>query len=129
MSAAVRLAEPGDGDTGAGKAKRSIPILVVDDSPAKRLALTAVLAPLGYDIVEADSGIAALRSIMARDFAVILLDVKMPMMNGIETAALIRRRRQSEVTPIIFVTAHEIDQIVSNDGYAEGAVDFIFAPV
>ena len=78
---------------------------------------------------EADSGIAALRSIMTRDFAVILLDVRMPMMNGIETASHIRRRRQSEMTPIIFITAYEPDEMVSTQGYAEGAVDFIFAPL
>ena len=88
-----------------------------------------MLAPLGYSIVEADSGLAALRCVMAQDFAVILLDVRMPIMDGFETAALIRLRRQSEMTPIIFITAHETDEIVGTDRYAEGAVDFIFAPV
>jgi diguanylate cyclase (GGDEF)-like protein len=88
-----------------------------------------VLAPLGYLIVEADSGLAALRCLMARDFAVILLDVRMPIMDGFETAALIRTRRQSELTPIIFITAYGSDEIVTSDLYAQGAVDFIFAPV
>ncbi len=68
-----------------------------------------MLAPLGYTIVEADSGVAALRCVTDEDFAVILLDVRMPIMDGIETAALIRRRRQSEMTPIIFITAHAND--------------------
>jgi diguanylate cyclase (GGDEF)-like protein len=93
------------------------------------LALKAVLQPLGHTIVEADSGLAALRSIMDRDFAVILLDVRMPIMDGFETASLIRKRQQSELTPIIFITAYGSDEIVTTDLYAQGAVDFIFAPV
>jgi two-component system, sensor histidine kinase and response regulator len=105
------------------------PILVVDDNFAKRLALKAVLGPLGHPIIEADSGLAALRCVMAEEFAVILLDVCMPTMDGFETAALIRQRRQSEMTPIIFITAFGSDEITNADRYAEGAVDFIFAPV
>ena len=70
-----------------------VPVLIVDDNPAKRLALRSVLAPLGYFIVEADSGTAALRCVMVRNFAVILLDVCMPVMDGFETATLIRRDR------------------------------------
>lgn len=104
-------------------------VLIVDDNAAKRLALKAVLLPLGYCIVEADSGIAALRCLMADDFAVILLDVCMPVMDGFETAALIRQRRQSEMTPIIFITAYSRDEVLSENRYAQGAVDFIFAPV
>jgi PAS domain S-box-containing protein len=106
-----------------------VPILIVDDNAAKRLALKAVLAPLGYSIVEADSGLAALRCVMAQDFAVILLDVCMPTLNGSETAEIIRQRSQSKMTPIIFITAFSNDEIVSTDHYAQGAVDFIFAPV
>ena len=106
-----------------------VPVLVVDDNSAKRLALKAVLLPLGYSIVEADSGEVALRCVMDQDFAVILLDVRMPVMDGFETAALIRQRRQSEMTPIIFITAYANDEIVQTDRYVEGAVDFMFAPV
>jgi PAS domain S-box-containing protein len=106
-----------------------VSILMVDDNAGKRLALKAILAPLGYSIVEADSGVAALRCVSASDFAVILLDVRMPMMNGVETAAMIRQRRQSEVTPIIFITAHADDEVIDSDRYAQGAVDFIVAPV
>jgi diguanylate cyclase (GGDEF)-like protein len=106
-----------------------VPILVVDDNTAKRLALKVLLAPLGHAIVEADSGLAALRCVVAQDFAVILLDVHMPIMDGFETAALIRKRQQSELTPIIFITAYASDEIVTTDLYAQGAVDFIFAPV
>jgi len=119
--------------TGAGgrrpTAPAAVPVLVVDDNSGKRLALTAMLAPLHYQIVEADSGIAALRRVMDQDFAVILLDVRMPLMDGVETAALIRQRQQSEMTPIIFVTAHAGDEIVHADRYVQGAVDFIVAPV
>jgi len=106
-----------------------VPVLIVDDNAAKRLALKSVLAPLGYSIVEADCGINALRYVMSQDFAVILLDVRMPIMDGFETAALIRRRRESETTPIIFITAHGQHDIEDSDRYAEGAVDFLFAPV
>jgi two-component system, sensor histidine kinase and response regulator len=106
-----------------------VPILIVNDNAAQRVALGAVLAPLGYAIVEADSGLAALRCVMADDFAVILLDVCMPEMDGFETAAFIRQRQESEMTPLIFITTYGSDELPSNDLYSEGAVDFIFAPV
>jgi PAS domain S-box-containing protein len=123
----MRLA--GGGDPHVLTAKSPVPVLIVDDNRSKRLALKSVLSPLGYLIVEAASGTEALRCVMARDFAVILLDVCMPGMDGFETAALIRQRRQSEMTPIIFITAFASDEIQTTDLYAEGAVDFIFAPV
>jgi PAS domain S-box-containing protein len=107
----------------------SVPILMVDDNRSKRLALKSVLSPLGFSITEADSGLAALRCVMERDFAAILLDVVMPVMDGFETAATIRQRRQSETTPIIFITARGRDEIKKRDLFAEGAADFIFAPV
>jgi PAS domain S-box-containing protein len=129
MTATIRLAEPRDTNTRLTPDPLSVPILLVDDDSANRLALRAVLAPLGHVIVEADSGVAALRCVSAQEFAVILLDVRMPIMDGIETAALIRRRKQSEMTPIIFITAHSGDEAVRTDRYAAGAVDFIFAPV
>ncbi len=103
-------------------------ILIVDDDPGKRLALTAALQPLGFPIVEADSGFAALHQVMEQDFAVILLDVCMPTMDGFETAGLIRQRQQSEMTPIIFLTAFDGNDPLSPDHYSEGAVDFIVAP-
>ena len=109
--------------------RRSAPVLIVDDTESKRLAMKAALAPLGHRIVEADSGVAALRCVMKEDFAVILLDVTMPGMDGFETATLIRERWQSEMTPIIFVTAFSSDDIGGTDHYAGGAVDFLFAPV
>jgi two-component system, sensor histidine kinase and response regulator len=128
MTAALSVAESNSDGLAAAAAPR-VPILVVDDHAANRLALKTALSPLGYSIVEADCGLAALRCVMAQDFAVILLDLAMPDMDGIETAALIRQRRQSEMTPIIFITAQGSDEVPHSDRYAEGAVDFIFAPV
>jgi hypothetical protein len=107
----------------------AVPVLIVDDDPGKRLALKSVLSPLGYRIVEADSGAAALRCLMTQDFAVILMDVRMPVMDGFETAHLIRQRRQSELTPIIFITAYGSESIANLTAYATGAADFIFSPV
>jgi two-component system sensor histidine kinase/response regulator len=104
-------------------------VLIVDDNPAKRLSLKAALLPLGYAIVEATSGLDALRCVIAQDFAVILLDVRMPDMDGFETAAHIRKRRQSEMTPIIFITAHAKNEVLNSDLYVEGAVDVMFPPV
>jgi PAS domain S-box-containing protein len=106
-----------------------VAVLVVDDNPIKRLGLRAILSPLDCTVVEADSGVAALRASMAEDFAVILLDVRMPGMDGFETAAFLRQRRQSEMTPIIFVTAFHDDELLETERYAGGAVDFMSAPV
>ncbi|MEP6800926.1 MAG: response regulator [Acidobacteriota bacterium] len=102
-------------------------ILAVDDSPDKLLALTGVLAELGQNVVTASSGRDALRAILTSEFAVILLDVNMPGMDGFETAALIRQRRSSEQTPIIFITSY--DETHAARGYSLGAVDYILAPV
>jgi PAS domain S-box-containing protein len=104
-------------------------ILLVDDQEANLVALEAVLKDLGHDLVRARSGQEALRLLFDRDFAVILLDVRMPDMDGFETAELIRRRQKSRDTPIIFITAADAssDQIVR--GYGLGAVDFISKPL
>ena len=104
-------------------------ILIVDDDGTKRFALKAVLAPLGQNLVEAASGSDALRQLLRQDFAVILLDVRMPVMDGFETAQLIRQRPRSELTPIIFVTALASAETDMGRGYDLGAVDFVFAPV
>ena len=129
MSATEPLVQALNGDGHGLAAGSSVPILMVDDNPAKRLALKAVLSPLGFSITEAESGLAALRCVMERDFAAILIDVVMPVMDGFETAASIRQRRQSETTPIIFITARSRDEIAKPDLFAEGAADFIFASV
>ncbi|MBA3686619.1 MAG: response regulator [Planctomycetes bacterium] len=104
-------------------------ILLVDDRPAKQLALTAILEELGQNLVVAHSGKEALRLLLRDEFAVILLDVNMPVMDGFETAALIRQRVRTEHTPIIFITAHNATDTHASKGYSLGAVDYIFAPV
>ncbi|PYQ40997.1 MAG: hypothetical protein DMF77_17170 [Acidobacteria bacterium] len=104
-------------------------ILLVDDRPDKLLALEAILGDLGQNMVRAYSGREALRALLQRDFAVILLDVNMPMMDGFETAEMIRARPRSQQTPIIFFTAmHEMEAQVFRS-YSLGAVDFIRTPV
>src|SRR6202163_715428 len=112
----------GSGDSPVG-------ILVVDDDATKRFALKAIVAPLGQNVVEAASGADALRQLLRQDFAVVLLDVRMPVMDGFETAQLIRQRPRSELTPIIFVTALDQGETNAGRGYELGAVDFVFAPV
>jgi diguanylate cyclase (GGDEF)-like protein/PAS domain S-box-containing protein len=104
-------------------------VLIVDDNAAKRLALQAMLAPLGYVVVEADSGRAALRAVLRQDFAVVLMDVRMPIMDGFETAKVIRQRTHSALTPFIFVTAFGGDATETIAAYKSGAVDFLFTPV
>jgi signal transduction histidine kinase/DNA-binding response OmpR family regulator len=103
-------------------------ILIVDDLTEKHLVYQVILQELGQDLVFAHSGAEALKQVLQHDFAVILLDVNMPDMDGFETAALIRSRKRSAHTPIIFVTAFT-DEVRMNEGYAHGAVDYILSPV
>jgi PAS domain S-box-containing protein/putative nucleotidyltransferase with HDIG domain len=104
-------------------------VLVVDDHAGKRLAVRVMLAPLDLAVVEADSGQAAVRAAAQRRFAVILMDVVMPTMDGYEAAKLIRQSSESQDTPIIFLTAFGRDETETASAYASGAVDFIFTPV
>jgi diguanylate cyclase (GGDEF)-like protein/PAS domain S-box-containing protein len=105
-------------------------ILIVDDDAVKRLAVRTILAPLGHRVVEVDSGRGALRAVMDQSFAIILMDVRMPTLDGYETARLIREREQTRLTPIIFVTASVQQRPRATDtAYASGAVDFIFTPI
>src|SRR5256885_887808 len=120
----AREAEPA-----APTARAKVNILVVDDDATKRFALRTVLAPLDENVVEASSGADALRQLLRNEFAVVLLDVRMPIMDGFETAQLIRQRPRSELTPIIFVTALDQAETDMGRGYNLGAVDFVFAPV
>lgn len=105
------------------------PILLVDDLPVNLAALEAVLHRLGEPIVLAGSGQEALSRLLKEDFAVILLDVRMPGMDGLETARYIRMARRSKSTPIIFVTAGDGDLADALRGYSAGAVDFIKKPI
>ena len=104
-------------------------ILVADDDAAKRLSIRAALEPLGHTIVAVDSGEAALRAVMEQEFAVILMDVKMPGMDGYETVRYIRMRDACERTPVIFITAYEPEEPQIPIAYASGVVDFICAPL
>ena len=103
-------------------------ILIVDDLPEKLLVFQTVLEELGQNLVKVSSGAAALREILQREFAVILLDVNMPDIDGFETAALIRKHPRSMLTPIIFITAYA-DEVQAAKGYSLGAVDYIISPV
>ena len=108
----------------------SIPvkILLVDDDRDNLLALEAVLEPLHQELMLAQSGEDALRLCLDHDFAAILLDVRMPEFDGFETAALIRSRKKSRHTPILFLTAYRSDEQLFR-GYDLGAVDFLFKPI
>ena len=109
-------------------AKAKANILLVDDHPESLLALEAVLADLGQNLVKADSGRQALRCVLNQDFAVILLDVNMPGMDGFETAALIRERERSMHTPIVFLTGRDQSELAVFRGYSVGAVDYLIKP-
>ena len=104
-------------------------ILVVDDDPANLVAIRAVLAGLGYPVVTVRSGEEALRNILRQEFACILLDVRMPGMDGYETAELIRSRDRCRHVPIIFLSGIDKDDAHLFRGYAAGAVDYVFKPV
>jgi signal transduction histidine kinase len=110
-------------------ALKKINILMVDDSPEKLFALEAVLESLGQNIVKAHTGREALRMLLKQDFAVILLDVRMPGIDGFETAQLIRQRKRSEHTPIIFISGINVHETHVQRGYSLGAVDYLFAPI
>jgi two-component system, sensor histidine kinase and response regulator len=104
-------------------------ILLVDDQPANLVALEAMLQGLGQNLIRAESGREALKWLLTHECAVILLDVKMPDMDGFETAALIRQRDKSRHTPILFLTAADNSQNHAVRGYAVGAVDYLVKPV
>src|SRR5271170_5189005 len=105
-----------------------VKILLVDDSPENLVSLEATLDGLGQELVLARSGMEALRHLLDHDFAAVLLDVKMPEMDGFQTAELIRARRRSRHTPILFLTAYKSDEHLFR-GYDLGAVDFLFKPI
>ena len=104
-------------------------ILLVDDKLENLLALEAILEKLGDNLVRATSGEEALRCLLHQDFAVILLDVQMPGMDGFETATLIRNRGRSRHTPIIFLTAFSTSDQMLFKGYSLGAVDYLLKPL
>jgi len=105
-----------------------VKLLLVDDDESNLLALQAILEPLGQELMLAQNGTEALRMCLEHDFAAILLDVRMPDMDGFETAEMIRARKRSLQTPILFVTAYRSDEQLFR-GYNLGAVDFLFKPI
>jgi signal transduction histidine kinase/DNA-binding response OmpR family regulator len=110
------------------EAPDKVNILVVDDLPEKHIVFRTILDELGQNIVSARSGQEALKFILEMEFAVILLDVNMPDIDGLETASLIRQYKKSAQTPIVFITAY-VDELQARRGYALGAVDYIPSPV
>jgi len=105
-----------------------VDILIVDDQQDKLIVLESILTELGENVFAARSGAEALRLVLKRQFAVVLLDVNMPGMDGFETASLIRKRKKSAHTPVIFLTALA-DEMHTEMGYSLGAVDYILTPV
>jgi PAS domain S-box-containing protein len=104
-------------------------ILVVDDQADSLIALETVLAPLGHHVVKAGSGEEALKCLLERDFAVIVMDVRMPGLDGVETVELIKRRRRNEDVSVIFLTGAGDDGEQVTRGYSAGAIDYIVKPV
>ena len=109
-------------------ADRRMKILLVDDTPDNLVSIEAALSGLGEDLVLASSGKEALRHLLHEDFAAVLLDVRMPDMDGFETAELIRSRPRSRQTPILFLTGYRNEEHLFR-GYDLGAVDFLFKPI
>src|SRR6187402_2905911 len=105
-------------------------ILLVDDREDNLLSIETILQPSGYRFVKAHSGREALKILLTEfDFAMILMDVKMPNLNGFETASLIYEREKLKHIPIIFITANNYGDENMNKGYQSGAIDYIFKPI
>ena len=128
MNAQTPVIAPAEDALGAGSPVDRSNILIVDDRLDKRVVFRTILEELDQNIVTASSGEEALRWLLDNDCAVILLDVNMPGMDGLETAELIRSRRKSAHTPIIFITAFA-DEMHTARSYSLGAVDYILSPV
>lgn len=107
---------------------QKVNILMVDDHPENLLALEAVLTSPNYNLISAHSGKEALKCMLQHDFAVILLDVQMPGLNGFDTAKLIKAREKTKNIPIIFITAISQEMEHVHQGYSVGAIDYIFKP-
>jgi CheY-like chemotaxis protein len=105
-------------------------ILVVDDTESNRVAFRSILEHPNHEVHEAADGLEALQQLIDHDFAVILLDIRMPRMGGLETAASIRSRKRSRLTPIIFLSAYESTPVEVSKAYLVGGViDYLFSPV
>jgi two-component system, sensor histidine kinase and response regulator len=127
MSQVLRATAPPEPE--AADRPDTVNILLVDDQPGKLVAHESILTELGQRIIKARTGDEALGQLLQHEFAVILLDVNMPGMDGFETAALIRQRPRYEKTPIIFITGYNTTDLDRLKGYELGAVDYLFLPV
>ncbi len=124
--AAAGKTAPASAQVAAGD---KVNILLVDDQPARLLTYESILSELGHNLVSARSGSEALERLMAEEFAVVLLDVNMPGMDGFEVAAMIHEHPRFERTPIIFITGVHINELDRLRGYTLGAVDYVSIPV
>jgi PAS domain S-box-containing protein len=122
---------PGDPKVGDDAPHGLIPakILIADDEPRNLLAVSEILAGPGLELVVVDSGEEVLRQILRHDFAAILLDVRMPRLDGFEVATMVRARARSSRVPIVFMTAYSKDDLHIFRGYSAGAVDYVFKPI
>jgi signal transduction histidine kinase len=109
--------------------RERVNILLVDDQPARLLSYSAILGGLGQNLMTAAAGVEALELLMKHEFAVVLLDVSMPVMDGFEVAAMIHQHPRFERTPIIFVTAFHVTDLDRLKGYELGAVDYVYVPI
>ena len=122
------MIQPGRSYDGPQDVALNARVLMVDDHPPNLIALEAILAPLGQELVQATSGQEALRRLLDGDFAVILMDVQMPGIDGMQTAKMIKERPRNKHIPIIFLTAISKDPANIFRGYQEGAVDYLLKP-
>jgi signal transduction histidine kinase len=111
------------------QADERVSVLLVDDQPSRLLTYESILSELGQNLVSARSGLEALEKLMKQEFAVVLLDVSMPDMDGFEAARLIHEHPRFEKTPIIFVTGVHVSELDRLTGYKVGAVDYVSIPV
>ncbi|HEY1952810.1 MAG TPA: ATP-binding protein [Gemmatimonadaceae bacterium] len=125
----MQLISPLASEPNVGGAGSPVKVLIVDDRPENLLAIEAILEPLGETLVRANSGQEALSKLLTSDFALVLLDVSMPGMDGFETATRIKERRKTSAIPIIFLTANNPDERLILRGYEAGAVDYLFKPL
>jgi CheY-like chemotaxis protein len=129
LRAALRSERARSGDDEVADIGIGDDIMIVDDAPSNLLAMEAALTPLGRRVVQVTSGQAALARLLQQDFAVIVLDVAMPGMSGIETARMIRARQRNRGTPIIFVTGRAWEDQAIDEAYDAGGFDFLTKPV
>jgi PAS domain S-box-containing protein len=125
----MQLTSPLTREPGSAGSGNPVNVLIVDDRPENLLAIEAILEPLGETLVRAGSGPEALSQLLAAEFALVLLDVSMPGMDGFETAMRIKERRKTAAIPIIFLTANNPDERLILRGYEAGAVDYLFKPL